>query len=66
MLVDKNEFQQWKENPVTKEVFEVIKGRIEDAKDILASNAGEEPVTDRYLVGMIRAFNEVMDVSYDD
>jgi hypothetical protein len=66
MQVSKDEFVQWLENPVTKEVFEVIEGRIMDAKDILGATAGEDPTADRYLVGMIRAFNELKGIEYDD
>jgi hypothetical protein len=66
MLVSKEEFVQWLDSPVTKEVFEVIEGRIADAKDILGATAGDDPVADRYLVGMIRAFNELKGIEYDD
>lgn len=66
MQATKEEFQQWRESHVTKEVFEVIDQRIQDAKDILGVSAGDDPVADRYLVGMIRAFNELKDISYGD
>lgn len=66
MQVTKEEFLQWKENPVTKSVFDVIDNRVEDAKDILAVSAGEDSRTDAMLVGMIRAFNELKEIGYDD
>ena len=66
MEVSKEEFLQWKESPVTKAVYDVIEDRILDAQSILAMTAGEDPVADRLLVGMIRAFNELKEVSYDD
>lgn len=66
MQVTKAEFVQWTENPVTKAVFEVIDNRVEDAKDILAVSAGEDSRTDAMLVGMIRAFNELKEIGYDD
>lgn len=66
MEITKDEFQQWKESPVTKEVYRVINERIEDAKDILSSVGGEDQLNDRLLVGMIRAFREVQEVSFDD
>ena len=64
--VSKEEFLDWKNSHVTQEVFQVILTRIQDAKDILGATAGDDPVADRYLVGMIRAFNELMEISYDD
>ncbi len=66
MEISREEFQQWKENPVTRAVYEVIDNRITDAKDILALNAGEDQRVDCILVGMIRAFNEMKEVSWDD
>ncbi len=64
--VSKDEFAQWKDSPVTREVFEIVRNRIEDAKEILAISAGNEPLDDRLLVGMIKAFNEVLDISYEE
>jgi len=66
MEISKDEFIQWKENPVTQQVFDVVSNRIEDAKEILANNAGLEPEADRFYVGMIRAFREVQEISYED
>ena len=66
MQVTKEEFVQWKESPVTKAVYEVIDSRIQDAQEILGNTAGDDPVADRYLVGMIRAFNELKGIDYDD
>lgn len=66
MQVTKEEFLDWKTNPVTQEVFRVIEERVTDAKDILASTAGDDPVADRYLVGMIRAFNELKEITFED
>ena len=66
MDVTKEEFLDWKQNSVTKAVFGILEQRINDAKDILGATAGEDPVADRYLVGMIRGFRELQEVSYED
>lgn len=66
MEVTKDEFVQWTESPVTKAVFSTIDQRIRDAQEILGNTAGDDPVADRYLVGMIRAFNELKGIDYDD
>ena len=66
MDITREEFLDWKANHVTKAVFGVLEQRINDAKDILAATAGEDPVADRYLVGMIRGFSELQEVSYED
>lgn len=66
MQVTKDEFLQWKDNPVTQEVFQIIRDRREEAKDVLAISAGEDPVNDRFYVGMIRALSEFLDISFED
>lgn len=64
--ISKEEFIDWKSQTVTKEVFNVIEQRIADAQEILGNTAGEDPLNDRFLVGMIRAFRELQEISYDD
>ena len=64
--VSREEFVQWRESAVTKEIFNIIENRIEDAKEILSVQAGLEPDQDRLLVGMIKAFNEVLEISYEE
>ena len=66
MEISKEEFVDWRSQTVTKEVFNVIDQRIADAQEILGNTAGEDPLNDRFLVGMIRAFRELQEISYDD
>ena len=66
MQVTKEEFLQWKENQVTNEVFKLIEDRITEAKEVLATTAGEDQRVDSILVGMIRAFSELKEISYDE
>jgi len=66
MQVSKEEFQQWLESPVTEEVFDMICTRIDDAKEILAATAGTDQLNDRFYVGMIRAFREILEISYEE
>lgn len=64
--VSKEDFIDWKSSPVTQAVFSVVEERIYDAMDILSATAGNDPVADRYLVGMIRAFKELQEITYED
>lgn len=64
--VTKSEFIDWKAHPVTKAVFQIIDQRIQDAREMLGNTAGEDSLTDRLLVGMIRGFNELKGIDYDD
>lgn len=65
MNANKEEFIQWKDSYVTKEVFEIIRERQQESKEILASQAGIDPQADRFLCGMIHAFGEVLNVDYE-
>ncbi len=65
MDVTKEEFLSWKGDKVTQVVFKMLEERREAAKDILSRSAGMEPANDRLLVGMIQAFNEVLEVQYE-
>ena len=64
--VTREEFAQWRESSVTQEVFSIIQARIDDAKEILSVQAGLEPDQDRLLVGMIKALNEILEISYEE
>ncbi|MEB3214050.1 MAG: hypothetical protein VKL39_22065 [Leptolyngbyaceae bacterium] len=66
MEVSKEEFLDWKQNHVTQAVFAILDQRIQDAKDVLGATAGDDPVADRYLVGMIRGFSELQEITYED
>lgn len=66
MEVSREEFLQWTESPVTREIFSLMEARINDAKDILAVTAGDDSRADGILVGMIKAYNELLGITYED
>lgn len=66
MQISKDEFLQWKTNVVTNEIYGIINQRIEDAKDLLSVVAGDEPDKDLLIRGMIQAFRDVLDLSWED
>ena len=63
--ISKDEFQLWKDHVVTKEIFIEIESRIQDAKDILGSSAGLAPDQDRYICGLIKAYEEILSVTVE-
>ena len=65
-LITASDFQNWKSDPVTQAYFEAIHLRIEDAKEGLASNAGQDPVNDNFSRGFIYAYRELLDFRIDD
>lgn len=52
---------EWKNHPVTLEVQEAVKQRIVEVKDELASPLSDAE-RDRFLKGMVWAFNEVVEI----
>lgn len=61
MICTKEEFAEWKGHPVTKALFEHMRSLISDSKDTLGSNAGQNPLADRDLVGGISALTDVLE-----
>lgn len=55
-------WQEWVQNPVTREVVLSLKDRIEEAKDQIVFNYSNAREFDVYVKGMIRAFSEVVEV----
>jgi len=62
----KQQIHEWMHNEITQEVLDVFKRRREEAKEILASNAGEYPLHDRRLVGLIQAYTEIINLDTDE
>ncbi len=65
MEITKDQFQQWENDQVTEAFMEAAKERVEDAKDILASQAGIDSTTDNFYRGFIAAYSEMQDFRVD-
>ena len=57
-------FLEWKENPVTSEFLNLIRNRIEEAKNHLTPSTNTHEY-DLFVKGMIHAYQEVVDVKLD-
>lgn len=66
MSVTKESFRDWKSNPVTKAVLNEICRRIFDAREHLGANAGIDPLLDRYQVGAIAAYGDLLNIEFDE
>ncbi|MDE2000888.1 MAG: hypothetical protein KGI52_18400 [Burkholderiales bacterium] len=62
----RSDFENWKADPVTKAFFYACQERIEDAKNILANQAGINSVEDNLLRGFIRAYQEMQEFRVED
>jgi len=64
--ITKEEWADWKINPVTKAFYSACFQRIEDAKDILAQSAGIDLTSDNFYRGFIQAYNEMFGFRIED
>ena len=64
--ISQSDFDNWKQDPVTKAFFLACNERIEDAKDLLAVQAGLDHAQDNFLRGFIQAYRETTQFRIDD
>jgi len=64
--VSLSDWKDWQANPVTKAFYQAAIERIEDAKEVLSTQAGLELSEDNFLRGFIRAYREMFDFRIDD
>lgn len=64
--ITKSEWQDWKQNNVTRAFMAAVDMRVDDAKDILSVSAGQEPDQDNYFRGFIAAYREMLEFRVDD
>ena len=65
-VISRNDFDNWKSDPVTKAFFQAAQERVEEAKDVLSVEAGLNPVQDNTLRGLIQAYREIQDFRVED
>ena len=61
--VTKEEWLEWKNHPVTIAQNSAVRDRIEEATEQILGSF--DPDFDRFLKGMVRAFNEVLEAKPD-
>jgi hypothetical protein len=64
--LNRSEFQDWKNNPVTETVFLRIAERIRETERILGTTAGMDTSEDRYRVGTIQAYKNLLEIDWED
>ena len=62
----KTEFYDWKSNLVTKEVFRQFQERIDALRELLGDSAGEDPLLDRWKVGAIQAYKDLIHIEFEE
>ena len=66
MTISVSDFLIWKSDPVTQAFFQACQQRAEDAKEILATSAGIDPVNDNVYRGFILAYREMQDFRIEE
>ena len=62
----RSEFMDWKHSPVTKAIYEDLNTRILALQAELGQTAGADPLQDRFVVGMIRAYKNLWDIEWEE
>ena len=62
----RSEFIDWKHSPVTKAIYEDLNIRILALQAELGQTAGTDPLKDKFVVGMIRAYKNVFDIEWEE
>ncbi|MDA3806493.1 MAG: hypothetical protein PF440_01155 [Thiomicrorhabdus sp.] len=71
-MITAEQFAEWKEHPVTKEIFEELKKEKEILKTRLATGftVNESAESTQYLtskaVGQLEGLNQLLNISYED
>lgn len=66
MSITKDSFRDWKSNPVTKAVFNEIAQRVFAERERLGNTAGNDPLNDRYVVGAIAAYTDLLNIDFGE
>jgi hypothetical protein len=66
MSVTNDSFRDWRANPVTKAVFEELGNRIRATQAELGNSAGLDPLSDRFKVGAIQAYQDMLFITFSE
>lgn len=66
MSISKEDYAAWRADPTTKAFFLACEERVEDAKEVLANQAGEDGSRDSFFRGLIFAYREIGGYHVDD
>lgn len=65
-MINQQDFNEWRSQPVTRAFFLAAQERIDECKDILSFSAGTDQAQDRLLVGLITAYREMQEFRVED
>jgi hypothetical protein len=62
----KSEYIDWKNHPVTLEIFRQLQRRMNDLQEMLGESAGVDPRQDAVYVGAIKAYKDLVTIDFYD
>ena len=65
-MITEEQFAEWRMDPVTKAVLEMVASRIREETETLATSAGRDPSLDCMRVGRIQGYKALLEIDYDD
>jgi hypothetical protein len=64
--VNKADFIDWKQHPVTQVIFGQLEHRIRSLQETLGGSAGIDPLQDRLFVGAIQAYTDMLNPEWEE
>lgn len=65
-MATKADFIDWRNNQVTKEVMDGFRQRIQELEITLGKSAGVDPLQDRFHVGAIAAYHDLIYIDFEE
>lgn len=65
-MISKEDFRQWKSEPITEAFYEACLERVGETKDLLAQSAGLDQAQDNFYRGFIWAYREIFDFRIEE
>ena len=62
----KEEFSEWKQASQTKEILEIVRQYARRIEIVLAREAGLDPLSDRFKVGVLAGLDELLNIEWED
>ena len=62
----KEEFSEWKQASQTKEILEIVRQYARRIEVVLAREAGLNPLSDRFKVGVLAGLDELLNIEWED
>jgi DNA-directed RNA polymerase len=62
----KEEFVDWKNHTVTREVFKSLKEKVDELSEDLSQTAGLDSITDRFKTGAIAGYRDLLLIAFED